>query len=372
LGISAVERFDGICCVPLLIQLGYYARMFRLLSLFILIVIVLLAACDRTVPEYHETQYLFGTLVDFTIRGVATEKAEAAVSAVGEEFQHMHADWHAWKPGELSRLNQQLPDGKFHPVSSFVLPLIVQASKLAAQSDDLFNPAIGKLVKLWGFHSDTLPSGPPPSQEEIQALVAQHPRMADLVIDSGRVRSRNPAVSLDFGGFAKGVALDMAMQHLRAMGIKNAIINAGGDLNVIGSHGDRPWKVGVRHPQGKGVLAAVELQDGEAIYTSGNYERYREHEGISYSHIIDPRTGMPVRHVASVTVIDTVGARADAAATALSVAGPKEWYRIARQMGLKYVMLVDEVGRVYMNPAMAERIKFETALPQPPIISNRL
>ncbi len=338
----------------------------------LLVIFPLLAACQRSVPEYRETQYLFGTLVEFTIRGVEPAQAQQAVAVVGEDFQRMHNDWHAWKPGELSRLNQQLPDGEFHSVSSFLLPLIEQAGVLAAQSDDLFNPAIGQLVKLWGFHSDSLPSGPPPSQSVLRSLVEKQPRMADILIDGKQIRSRNPAVSLDFGGFAKGAALDLAMQRLRNMGIQNAIINAGGDLNVIGSHGDRLWKVGVRHPQGKGVLAAVALTDGEAIYTSGNYERYREHEGVSYSHIIDPRSGMPVRHVASVTVIDNVGARADAAATALSVAGPQDWYRIARQMGLKYVMLVDEQGRVHMNPAMAERIQFESTIPQPVIISDAL
>ena len=342
------------------------------LTVFLLILSLLLVSCQRSVPEYRETQYLFGTLVEFTIRGVELPQAQQAVTAVGEDFQHMHNDWHAWKAGELSRLNQQLPDGEFHSVSPFLLPLIEQAGELAAQSDDLFNPAIGQLVKLWGFHSDELPTGPPPSQDVIRALVEKQPRMADIRVDGDQVRSRNPAVSLDFGGFAKGAALDLAMQRLRNMGIQNAIINAGGDLNVIGSHGDRPWKVGVRHPQGKGVLAAVELKDGEAIYTSGNYERYREHAGVSYSHIIDPRTGMPVSHVASVTVIDNVGARADAAATALSVAGPKDWYRIARQMGLKFVMLVDEQGRVYMNPTMAERVQFETAIPQPAVISEPL
>ena len=338
----------------------------------VIIFLSLLTACQRPVPEYRESQYLFGTLIHFTIRGVESTQAQQAVAAVGEDFQRMHNDWHAWKPGELSRLNQQLPDGEFHPVSPFLLPLLEEAGALAAQSDDLFNPAIGQLVKLWGFHSDALPSGPPPSRDVIQALVAKQPRMADLIIKGSRIRSQNPAVSLDFGGFAKGAALDLAMQRLRSMGIQNAIINAGGDLNAIGSHGDRPWKVGVRHPQGEGVLAGVELKDGEAIYTSGNYERYREHEGINYSHIIDPRSGMPVQHVASVTVIDTVGARADAAATALSVAGPKDWYRTARQMGLKYVMLVDEQGRVHMNPAMAERIRFEVELLSPPVISAPL
>jgi len=358
--------------IHICLRLVYYSGMnWARFSIF-LVIVSLLAACQRPVPEYRETQYLFGTLVEFTIRGVEPSQAQLAVTAVGEDFQRMHNDWHAWKPGELSRLNQQLADGEFHSVSPFLLPLIEQAGVLATQSDDLFNPAIGQLVKLWGFHSDELPTGPPPPRDAVLALVEKQPRMVDILIDGDRVRSRNPAVSLDFGGFAKGAALDLAMQRLRSMGIHNAIINAGGDLNVIGSHGDRPWKVGVRHPQGEGVLAAVELRDGEAIYTSGNYERYREHEGVSYSHIIDPRSGMPVRHVASVTVIDNVGARADAAATALSVAGPKDWYRIARQMGLKYVMLVDEQGGVHMNPAMAERVLFETALPQPAVISEPL
>jgi len=365
-------RFADNVVIRLQTRLSYDVLMYRPSLSFILVAALLTTACHRSIPEYRETQYLFGTLVSFTIRGVEPVQAQAAVAAVGKDFQRMHNDWHAWKPGELSRLNQQLPDGEFHSVSPFLLPLIEQAGELAAQSDDLFNPAIGQLVKLWGFHSDTLPSGPPPSQDAIRSLVEKQPRMADIQIDGDRVRCLNPTVSLDFGGLAKGAALDLAMQRLRSMGVQNAIINAGGDLNVIGSHGNRPWNVGVRHPQGEGVLAAVELRDGETVYTSGNYERYRQHEGVSYSHIIDPRTGMPVRHVASVTVIDRVGARADAAATALSVAGPKDWYRIARQMGLKYVMLVDEQGRVYMNPAMAERIKFENPLPQPVMISDRL
>ncbi len=338
----------------------------------VLAVVTALVSCQRTVPEYQETQYLFGTLVDFTIRGVETQQAQSAVAAVTLDFQRMHRDWHAWKPGELSRLNQQLPDGEFHRVSPFLLPLIRQAKKLSEQSDDLFNPAIGRLIALWGFHSDELPVGPPPPRGEIDALVKQNPRMEDIIIKDGELRSSNPAVSFDFGGFAKGAALDMAIKRLQQMGVKNAIVNAGGDLNVIGTHGERPWRVGIRHPQGQGVIAAVELASGEVIYTSGNYERYREYEGRRFTHIIDPRTGMPVEHIASATVIDTNGAKADAAATALTVAGPREWYRIAKRMQLKYVMLVDENGRIYMNPAMAKRVEFTSEIPQPPFISEPL
>lgn len=325
--------------------------------------LLLLSACQKPQPHYTETRFLFGTLVEFKIHDVPEETARKAVAEIGADFQRMHRDWHAWKPGELSRLNAQLPDGRFHEVSLFLLPVIKQAKQLSIESDDLFNPAIGRLIALWGFHSDTLPLGPPPPRAAIAALVAQRPRMEDVEIVGQRVRSRNPAVALDFGGFAKGVALDYAMRRLAEFGIHNAIINAGGDLNAMGQYGKRPWRVGIRDPSGRGVVASLEVTGAEAIYTSGNYERYREHAGIRYSHIIDPRTGLPVEHIVSATVIAASGARADAAATALSVAGPADWQRIARRMRLRNVLLIDEQGRIYMSRPMADRVRLEGVPP---------
>ena len=120
----------------------------------------------------------------------------------------------------------------------------------------------------------------------------------------------------------------------------------------------------MRHPQGQGILAALELCDGESVHTSGNYERYSEHEGIRYGHIIDPRMGYPGHEIVSATVIHDDGAVADAAATALVLAGVADWERIAAQMGVKLAMLVDERGTVHMPPAMAERVHF-TGEPPP-------
>ena len=334
------------------------------------------AACSEPPTEYKATVYIFGTLVDFTISGAREEDAREAVGAVEREFQRMHTDWHAWKPGELTRLNQAIHDGRAMRVSPFLLPLLVQARSLSAASDNLFNPAIGALIAAWGFHNDELPSGVLPDLEEISRLAALHPTMADVEISGDMVSSRNRAVQFDFGAFAKGAALDRAMEILRAHGIENAIINAGGDLNTLGKAGrgsggaakadGRPWHIGIRAPAGRGVIAAVDLAENENLYTSGNYERYRESEGIRYSHIIDPRDGMPVRHIVSASVIDMNGAVADAAATALSVAGPRDWHRIALKMGIKFALLVDENGTVYLNPEMKARVEF--AKGQPPAI----
>ncbi|MGD8874998.1 MAG: FAD:protein FMN transferase [Gammaproteobacteria bacterium] len=320
---------------------------------------LLLVGCTAPPADYHQSLFIFGTLVDITLHDVPEEQAETAVAAVDDDFQRMHRDWHAWKPGgELVELNRHLAAGEGTTVSDFLLPLLLQARTLSIQSDGLFNPAIGRLIALWGFHSDEPPPGPPPSVEAIETLLAGNPDMQALVIKGNQVSSDNPLVQLDLGGFAKGYALNQAIARLRSLGVNNAIVNAGGDLCVTGRHGDRPWQVGIRHPQGEGVIAALAVADGECVLTSGNYERYREFEDVRYAHILDPRTGWPVRHVASATVIHADGAVADAAATALTVAGPDDWQRIARRMGLVYVMLVDESGTVYLSPAMAGRIRF--------------
>ncbi len=340
-------------------------RGYPLRNLVLALGLVLLCACAPSAPEYHRSLYVFGTLVDVDILGQTPEQAARAVDAVEKDFQRMHRDWHAWKPGgELVALNRQIAAGGSLRVSPFLMPLLERGKVLYLDSDGLFNPAIGRLVGLWGFHQDEPPGGPPPPATAIEALLREQPGMNDLEIDADRVASRNPAVQLDFGGFAKGYALNLAVERLRGLGIRDAIVNAGGDLCVTGRHGKRPWHIGIRHPQGVGVLASLDVRDGECVMTSGNYERYREYEDIRYAHILDPRTGQPVRHVASATVIHEDGGRADAAATALTVAGPAHWGRIAGRMGLRYVMLVDAAGRVHMTSAMAERIRFKGQRPE--------
>ena len=325
----------------------------------IILAALALAGCRSDTGKVYRQKFdVFGTIVGITIRDADEATARKAMADIQAAFARMHRDWHAWKPGELSRLNAALAAGRAVTVSPFLLPLIEQGRHFERISDGLFNPAIGAIIAAWGFHADELPRGTRPPLEKIRALAARHPSMMDLVIDGALVSTRNTAVSLDFGGFAKGEAVDRAMAILKRHGIRNAIVNAGGDLDVIGDHGGRPWRAGIRDPKDWAILATIDLKDGEALYTSGNYERYREYEGIRYAHIIDPRTGMPVDHIISATVVHTNGALADAAATALTVAGPQDWPAIARKMGVSQVMLVDKSGTVYMTRAMQKRIHF--------------
>lgn len=345
----------------------------RLMAL-VAVIAMFATACSGPSKEqvYEERVYVFGTLADITIYGAPQDQARQAVAAVAQDFQRWHHEWHAWEPSPLTELNDAIAAARAVPVPTSLQPLILKSQDVFAQSEGLFNPAIGKLLRLWGFQSSERPNGPPPAADAIEALVKQTPAMSDLRLMDGVLTSTNPAVQLDFGGIAKGYAVDLALLKLRDFGIHNAIVNAGGGLGVIGSRGERPWRVGIRHPQGAGVLASIEVRDGESVHTSGNYERFRQHENLRYAHILDPRTGWPVEGITSATVIHPDGTVADAAATVLVIAGPDEWHRLAQRMGIRYAMLVDETGTVYMNQAMAERVQFTGEAPKNIVISPPL
>jgi thiamine biosynthesis lipoprotein len=326
------------------------------LILALLLIGMLSAACKREQPVYNTRFLAFGTLVDLSIIGVDKATADHASATLEQDFAFMHQAWHAWDPGPLGRVNRLIQQGKTFSVPPSVLPLIRLGQRYSEQSGGLFNPAIGHLVDIWGFHKDEPECRPPPPPEAIRNLLRSAPSMADLSLDGIMLHSKNPDVKLDFGAFGKGYGIDLAIAHLREMGIHNAIVNAGGDLRAIGDRDGAPWRIAVRRPGG-GVFATIEVSGDESVFTSGDYERYFVYEGETYHHIIDPRTGYPAQGTRSVTVVHGDAATADAAATALFVAGPEGWVDVARNMGIKLVLLLDVTGTIHMTPAMAQRIK---------------
>jgi len=323
--------------------------------------VLLLTACQREHQDSAEL-FVFGTIVEIKVWGASREQSGRAFSEIQQMFQGMHRDWHAWEPGLLVEINEAFADGRAVTANADIVDMIQVSQWAEEKSGGCFNPAIGGLVALWGFHTSDYPIiGPPPGQAEIDRILEQHPSSHDIRVDGLQLSSDNPFVQLDFGGIAKGYAVDLAVERLRELGVGSAIVNAGGDLRAFGRHGDRPWRVAVRRPGG-GTVGTVEVRGDEALFTSGNYERFRQDDLERYAHILDPRTGWPVRDVASATVISANGAVADAAATALIVAGLDGWEDVARSLGLDQVLIIDEAGRVYLTPAMEARVSFSEDL----------
>ena len=319
-----------------------------------------LSACGNE-PLYRQESYVFGTQVQVSIYGETEAKARAAAAAVLQEFDRLHREFHAWKPGPLMALNTAIARGERHQVSPELAAAIRDATQLSEASDGLFNPAIGQLIAVWGFQNDEfIPQRPDP--EKIAALVKAQPRMRDLTVDADNfVSSRNPAVQLDFGGYAKGLALDNALRILRAQGVKHALINIGGNIIALGKNGSRPWHVGVQHPRAPSTMFELDLNDGEAIGTSGDYQRYIEINGNRYCHIIDPRTGYPATHTQSLTVLAAPGPRAgvlsDAASKPSFIADIRGWEAPLKRLGIEAAIRVDESGKIAMSEAMARRAK---------------
>ena len=329
----------------------------KYLQLLLLACVILLSGCDSEPDTRQAKFYAFGTEIDVSLYDVDAETANKTIAALEQSFSNVNAIWHAWQPSTLTTINTAISDGKPIAISEDVAEIITLARSFAIDSQHLFNPAAGKLFELWGFHSDNwFESHPPPAQQDLDHWLASAPNMQQISITNGSLSSSNPMVKLGFGGFAKGFAVDSAITALQQQGITNAIVNIGGDLRAIGSHGKRPWVIGIRHPRQDGMLASIPVRDNESVFTSGDYERFFEFEGKRYPHIIDPRTGQPAVQATSVTVLDTNASRADAAATALFVAG-SDWPRIAASMGINHVMLVRPDGQIELSPEMAKRIR---------------
>lgn len=316
-----------------------------------------LTACHR--DQEHNAQYfVFGTIVEIKLWGASDQTANRAFTDLQQMFQGMHRNWHAWEPGLLVDINNAFAEGRKVTADRDIVAIIRHSQLIEKRTDGRFNPAIGGLVGLWGFHTSDYPiTGPPPTRAAIEDILVHAPSSRDIRINGLQLTSSNPHVQLDFGGIAKGYAVDLAIGHLRDLGISSAIVNTGGDLRAMGRHGDRPWRVAVRNPGG-GIIGTVEVRGDEALFTSGNYERFRQDELERYPHILDPRSGWPVGDVASVTVIAAEGIVADAAATALVVAGLDEWPDVAQALDLNQVLVVDESDTVYLTPAMEQRIRF--------------
>lgn len=327
--------------------------------LCVLTLLVLLGACGRDKPVREYQFFALGTLVHLTIFDTPAAQAERARVIASERLQYFHRTWHAWQPGPLMTINRALASGEPATVPAAMQPLIKSAQTYARKSNQLFNPAIGKLIALWGFHSDDYSNATPPDAAAIAKLVQLHPSMEDLIWNDNALTSQNRALQLDFGALAKGFAIERIVSKLKRRGIDNLILNAGGDLKVLGSHGSRPWRIAIRDPRGNGVYALIEARDGEAIFTSGDYQRYFEFDGKRYHHLIDPRTGYPADGARSVTVIANNGAQADVASTALFIAGTENWPEVAKQLGVNLVLMIDANGNARMTPAMEARIEFE-------------
>lgn len=298
-------------------------------------VAALLPGCGKAEQSrYESTREMLGTFVSITLFADNEDAADRAGNAAFNriaEVERLMSSYYEFS--KISLLNKfgfwntkplAVGDDTLH-----VLEASVEYSKL---SDGAFDVTVAPLIKLWrqAAQEQVLPDEAA-IDEALKSVGCQH---VQLDADTKTVRFARREMEVDLGGIAKGYAADMALEELRCHGITAALVNAGGDIAVMGKPpGQDAWRVGIQNPgrQNERLPDVIHLADG-AVATSGNYERYAEIEGRRFSHIIDPRTGRPVERISSVTVVAADAMRADALATAFSVLGPAASLKLAAQL----------------------------------------
>ena len=286
------------------------------------------------------------------------EVALAAIGAIRQQVCTFGERCWAWGDGELAQINRRLAAGERVTIPHDMRPLFARAWALRQASAGFFEPLIGGLVALWGFNSAEGLADQPPSREHIAALLAQ--LRAAPAYDGGAGYGPAPGVVWDFGAIGKGYIIDAALDRLAAEGFGDALVDAGGNLAVRGSRGGRPWTIGIRDPRASPeaprLLATVEACN-EAVITHGDDQRFFEHQGQRYAHLLLPSEGAPAQGLRSLTVVHGDGALADAGGAALFVAGVDRWPALAARLGLHQVLAVRDDGNLLATPALAPRLE---------------
>ena len=272
--------------------------------------------------------------------------AQQAIEAVMVEMRHIDETMSTYKPtSEVSKVND-LAAREPVVVSPELFQLLQTALEYSRITHGAFDITYASVGHLYDFHTRSRPTA-----EQIKAALPavgyQH-----LLLDQGThsVRFSMPGVRIDLGGIAKGYSVDRGIEILQGRGIKNALVNAGGDSRVIGDRRGRPWMVGIQNPdRADEIVTRIPITD-EAFSTSGDYERYFIDNGVRYHHIIDPRTGDSARKVRSATVIAATATRTDGLSKTAFVLGAEEALRIYNSLrDVDAVLITPDGHMLYTN-----------------------
>jgi len=283
-----------------------------------------------------------------------------AIQSVTELMHAFSREAWAWGDGALSKFNSALSAGGTPKVPYGLRELFTKAWKIHQQSGGLFEPRVAKLVRLWGFDDVARLRESPPTSSEIETLLRALSAAPNFT--GAMYYGPAPNVSWDFGGIGKGYIVDKALDILRKHQFGDAVVDAGGNLAARGAHHSRPWRVAIRDPRSsqdpRRLLASLEVFN-EAVITHGDDQRYFEFEGRRYSHILHPKTGVPVQGFRSLTVVHSDATLADAGGAALFVAGPDSWRALAKRLDIDQILIAKDNGIIQATSALARRLSAE-------------
>ncbi len=316
---------------------------------------VLIIRQQRSIPYQHDSGFIWGT--EYHITYQSDDNLQKGIEA---EMKKVDLSLSTFNPQSVISLINQNKPVKLDDMFIEVFTLSEQVSK---ETEGAFDITVAPMVNVWGFG---FKSGTAPSKHVIDSLktIVGYQKVK---LQNGRVVKQDPRTMLDCSAIAKGYGVDVVANYLKRQGIKNFMVEIGGEIVTLGVSESRvPWKIGVTKPVDDSLKVNEELQTilnvtNKAMATSGNYRNFYYKGGKKYAHTIDPKTGYPVQHnILSSTVLADNCATADAYATSFMVTGLEGARKILAKHPelMVYFIYADEKGnnRVWYSPSMKDKI----------------
>ena len=291
---------------------------------------------DEEMVSIKRSRILMGTVIEIEVKGNDISLGELAIIDAFNEIERIENIFTTYKENSNIQWINQSRDTLFS-VNSEIYDLLMLSDSLWKISNGAFDISLNNLIKTWDFESinPTMPT-----KEQIEDALRQSGWRNIKLLNNNRFL-RKAEVGLNLGAIAKGYAVDRAIEVVKEQGIKNVLINAGGEIKSLGSD----WIIGIRDPRNaEQIVESVNL--GEmAIATSGDYEIFFEINGKRYHHILKPSTGYPADSLISVSVLNPSSTMADALATAVFVLGPVRGLEFIENIPNTEVFMIDKNNR---------------------------
>lgn len=276
------------------------------------------------------------------------DRAIAEARAEIDRLDRMMTDWK--ETGALMEVNREAGRKAVQVPAEFlfIVKRALQVSELTNGAFDITWAGAGRLWKWWE------PDPAVPSPEAVKAAL-ENVGWRNVVIDekASTLTLAKPGVRIGLGAIVPGYAGDLAMRKIRALGVKDALVNLSGDVLAAGTKRGQPWKIGLEHPRKPGETFALMPASDQAVSTSSDSKRFFIRDGRRYGHIIDPRTGVPADRCQSATVTASTLAYADALATAVFVLGPEEGMALLEKLPGVEGVIVAADGKVTVSSGLS-------------------
>lgn len=316
----------------------------RLLALYF-------AAVSPALGEWQKKSYsTMGTNIYVEVYHANALTRQKAMQAVVDEMERINQTMSTYiDDSEISIINAKAFSQELQ-LNKEIYDLLSLSKKISALSDGAFDITYASVGYLYSY-----PDKSKPNDEQIAALLdAINYQYIELNDERQSVRFLHKDLKIDLGGIAKGYAVDRAIALLQKIGIKHALVTAGGDTRLIGDKLGKPWIVGIRDPRNKDKQAVVLPLIDSAMSTSGDYERYFEQDGKRFHHILSPKTGKSTYEVQSVSIIGPESVYNDALSTAVFVMGVENGIGLINALPNFEAIVMDANRRMHYSDGLSQ------------------